>query len=160
MEEMNLFDYVSGIDCSTSEKKDIKESANPIIINAISKSAKVLFPCTKDELAGYHLAKSTDDALVIVSGRILEMLKSDNVISVTVKALKKGDESTTEINIESGTSMYEKAKTMQEGDKITALVNDKKFCKSLKYGPYFGNVSFKLFFKDNKKSVTEFRVNA
>ena len=141
------------IDTSEKRKTDgINISASletkMVDVKEIKKSAKELKPFSFDELEGYMIPGNYSYRIRIVCGRISEITMQNGSTVINVKAW----DGTDSMKIHSRRKpVLDKAKTMQNGDPVTAVVNDKDECIGLKFGPVFGQACIKLKKKTNKK---------
>lgn len=156
----DLFDYMSSLsdtDVIVDKKQEsftseLGEARNPIVTKKLRKNAKSLFPYDKEELNGYHLRDCMDE-ISFVSGIIMHIDIDSG--KMTIKGRSDNKEVQVFINVD---KMYPKISTMNKGDKVTAVVNEKSEVKDIKYGPFFGGLQWTLFFKDQKKTATSFEI--
>lgn len=147
------FDIFGLIDTSEERKTDGLNISAPletkmVDVKEIKKSAKELVPFGTEELEGYGFSEDDYSKIRIVCGWISEITLQDGQVTIDIEA-RDGVDS---IKIHARRdNVLDKAKTMQKGDPITAVVNDENECVGLKFGPVFGQTCIKLRKKTNKK---------
>lgn len=128
-------------------KAAAKDSKNPVISERKYGSKKRLFPFGTDKLEGYRLPDSDVQDIAIICGNAKRL---DGIV-LTVSSKDR------EMDLVLDQDDVLKLERLIPGVRITAAVKDGK-CLALKLGPFFGDSLWKLFYKNNTKSVTEFVV--
>lgn len=151
----DLFEYVKNDE--TSFKKSINEPERkavekPVITKRYKRSSKALFPYSQKELEGYHF-NGDSNSILFVTGKVESLNLINGEITIRDMLSEK-----IKITVGKNTSLYEKALYLEPGDKITSVVNEKKICQDLKYGPFFGSLKWTLFYKEKKRAATEFEI--
>ena len=142
--ESDLFEMIdaseerstNGVNISVAlESKAVKEEE-------IKKSAKELEPFSSEELEGYTIPGNDLSCIQIVCGRIAE---------ITVENEQACDGSGSALIHAKKEDVLDKAKTMQKGDPVTAVIDSEMECVNLRFGPIYGQVCIRLRKKTNKK---------
>lgn len=148
--ESDLFEMIdaseerttNGVNISVAlESKAVKEEE-------IKKSAKELEPFSSEELEGYTMPGNDLSRIQIVCGRIAEITVEDEQAVINVEACDGSGSAVIRAKKE---DVLDKAKTMQKGDPVTAVIDSEMECVNLRFGPIYGQVCIRLRKKTNKK---------
>lgn len=148
--ESDLFEMIdaseerstNGVNISVAlESKAVKEEE-------IKKSAKELEPFSSEELEGYTIPGNDLSCIQIVCGRIAEITVENEQAVINVEACDGSGSALIRAKKE---DVLDKAKTMQKGDPVTAVIDSEMECVNLRFGPIYGQVCIRLRKKTNKK---------
>lgn len=141
---MDLIDLAAAAKPS-SKKMAESEIADPIVTAKKFGSKRKLYPFETEALAGYRMPGSDRKNLQIVCG-IVEGFDNGRL------SVRNNGQTTSFFSPEN----LDK-KLIDTGIRVTGVVSEDE-CLDLKLGPFFGVVTWKLFYLDNKKSVTAFSI--
>ena len=148
--ESDLFEMIDASDERSTNGVNISAEleAKAVKEEEIKKSAKELEPFSPGELEGYTMPGNDSSRMQIVCGRISEITVEEGQAVITVKAREGSDSVVIRARKE---DVLDKAKTMQKGDPVTAVIDGEKECVNLRFGPIYGQVCIRLRKKTNKK---------
>ena len=148
--ESDLFEMIDASDERNTKGVNISAEleAKAVKEEEIKKSAKELEPFSSEEREGYTMPGNDLSRMQIVCGRISEITVEDGQAVITVEAREGSGSVVIRARKE---DVLDKAKTMQKGDPVTAVIDGEKECVNLRFGPIYGQVCIRLRKKTNKK---------
>ena len=141
--ESDLFEMIDASDERSTNGVNISAEleAKAVKEEEIKKSAKELEPFSPGELEGYTMPGNDLSRLQFVCGWISDITVDDGLAVISVMAREGSDSVVIRARKE---DVLDKAKTMQKGDPVTAVIDGEKECVNLRFGPIFVQVCIRL----------------
>lgn len=127
----------------------LKRPTRVVVKNCVKKSQS-LYAYSSEEMQGY----CGDKPMFIATG-IVNKIEKNQFLHIYLRGLKTDE--CIDFYIQPQDSLYIKASTILVGDRISVLMTG-NYCIDIKFGPIFGDLSWKLNSDNNDCAVAEFVV--
>ena len=142
VEQGSLFD---GIDMENIPEEGVKYSqgcSEMYRLDKIERSAKIFTVFKEKDLVGFHL-KGCDrkEPFYVVSGKVIGIEMAGDKINFTMQSLRSED--VFRFSVGENAEFYEKALHVCSDDNVTVVMSGDA-CADMKFGPFFGAVSWQF----------------